>query len=128
MAQTLKELLSFTETVEYSSLPQENKNKIQVKILRLQYEERKIQREVEQKLQGFKFPGMVSFYVLEHSEGKGSINFKCSEEPEFTFDHLSDLSERLGTRKLNLPNSECVNGGCGTCGHGAEWEIVIKYG
>lgn len=49
MAQSLKELLSFTETVGYSSLPVENQNKIQAKILRLQYEECKIQREVEEK-------------------------------------------------------------------------------
>lgn len=49
MAQSLKELLSFTGTVGYSSLPQENKNKIQMKILRLQHEELKIQREVEEK-------------------------------------------------------------------------------
>ena len=90
--------------------------------------EPKVLNTTEQKLQGFRFPGMVSFSVLEHSEGKGSINFKCSEEPEFTFEHLSDLSQRLETRKLNLPNSEQVNGGCGTCGHGAEWSVVVTYG
>ena len=49
MAQSLKELVEFSETAEYLMLPQENKNKIQVKILRLQHEEHKIQREAEEK-------------------------------------------------------------------------------
>lgn len=49
MAQSLKELVEFSETAEYLMLPQENRNKIQMKILRLQFEERKIQREAEEK-------------------------------------------------------------------------------
>jgi len=107
MAQSLKELVEFTETVGYSSLPQENKNKIQMRILRLQHEELKIQREVEekkakelrQKAEDDAFAILRSDSISEiHGAMNGFIPIYSRNKVPFTVDFLRN---NIGTITFN---------------------------
>jgi hypothetical protein len=107
MAQSLKELVEFTETVGYSSLPVENRNKIQMKILRLQHEELKIQREVEekkakelrQKAEDDAFAILRSDSISEiHGAMNGFIPIYSRNKVPFTVDFLRN---NIGTVTFN---------------------------
>lgn len=83
MAQSLKELLSFTETGEYSSLPLENQNKIQKKILRLQTQE--------------------AHDLCEQEKVKAKIQRQKAEDDAFAVLRMDSISEIHGVMKGFVP-------------------------
>jgi hypothetical protein len=91
-------------------------------------EEHNITKEkVKQALEGYEFPGMTNLKIaleLGYSGPTVYITFDSSVQPEYNFEHLVDLSKRLGTTKINFSSFlECS--GCPTCSYGKNYEFSL---
>lgn len=87
----------------------------------------------EAKLNSFSFLGEVCKVFVKHEDHSidafienyvedkttKTVSFTIRNwDEEITFEMLCQISDILGTRKINLSDSVVVNDGCNTCGHG----------
>lgn len=66
----------------------------------------------------------VEVYYNQKS-GKIKIS-KSYDYFDLKFSHLEALSKLLGTEEISISKSDDVRTGCGTCGYGSCYSVILK--